>query len=315
VLWRPKPLADVAAAHGMSDEELAAEVDAARSTLAAVRAERVQPSVDDKVVAAWNGLAIIGLATTGRAVRDPALIDAAVRCGAFVWDRMRVNGRLQRAWRDGRVSGPAFLDDHALLALGMLTLFETTADVRWFDRALELADAIIELFWSDDGLRQTGNDAEALVVRPRERTDDVTASGPSAAAELFARLSHLTGETDQDARARAIAATAGALPEQAPQGFGHLWCVLDLLDGPVREVAIIGVPGADDTRALTAEIFAARYLPNTQLAIGAPDGEAVRRVPLLRDRRLVEGKATAYVCERFVCQLPVTTTEALAAQL
>jgi uncharacterized protein YyaL (SSP411 family) len=88
-----------------------------------------------------------------------------------------------------------------------------------------------------------------------------------------------------------------------------------LLDGPVREVAIVGVPGADDTRALTAEIFAARYLPNTQLAIGAPDGEAVRRVPLLRDRRLVEGKATAYVCERFVCQLPVTTTEALAAQL
>ena len=107
VLWRPRPLADVAAAHGVDEDELAASVIEQRApTLAAARAQRVQPALDDKVVAAWNGLAITGLATAGRALADATLVDAAVRCGAFVWERMRVDGRLQRAWRDGRLSGP-----------------------------------------------------------------------------------------------------------------------------------------------------------------------------------------------------------------
>ena len=197
----------------------------------------------------------------------------------------------------------------------MLTLFETSGDVRWFDRSRELADRIIGLFLTADGAAQTGADTGSLVVRPYERTDDVTPSGPAATAELFVRLSHLTGDPELEDRANRLVAQAGALPEQAPSAFGHLWCVLDLLDGPVREVAIVGVPGAADTRALAAEIVVARYLPNSQLAIGAPDGEAARRVALLRDRPLVDDVATAYVCEHFTCQLPVTTPEALAAQL
>jgi uncharacterized protein YyaL (SSP411 family) len=228
---------------------------------------------------------------------------------------VRVEGRLQRAWRDGRVSGPGFLDDHALLALGFLTLFETTAEVRWFDRARELADAIVDLFLTDDGPAQTGRDTESLVVQPRELTDDVTPSGPSATAELFLRLSHLTGGADLEERAASIVKRAGALPERAPQGFGHLWCVLDLLEGPFTEVAIVGDPVGAATRALTEEVVRARYLPNTQLAIGEPGGDALERVPLLRGRTLVDGAPAAYVCERFTCLLPVTTAGALAAQL
>jgi uncharacterized protein len=315
VLWRPVALADVAARHGMAERALANAVEEARSTLGARRATRPKPAVDDKVVAAWNGLAISGLATAGRALEEPSFIAAAERCGGFIWERMRAGGRLQRAWREGRQSGPGFLDDHALAALGMLTLFETTGDVRWFDRALELGDAIIRLFMSDDGADQAGHDAEALVVRPQERTDDVTPSGPSAAGELFIRLAHLTGEADFEDRARAIVARVGNLPQQAPAAFGHLWCVLDLLEGPMREVAIVGDPAGDDTRALLAECVVARYLPNIQLALSAPEADAARRLPLLEGRTTIDGGAAAYVCERFACQLPVTSPEALAAQI
>jgi uncharacterized protein YyaL (SSP411 family) len=315
VLWRPLPLADVAARHGLSELDLAKELEGSRSALADLRAKRPQPAVDDKVVAAWNGLAITGLATAARALDEPVFLAAAARCGEFVWERMRVGGRLQRAWRDGRSSGPAFLDDHALVALGMLTLFETTGDARWFDRALELSNTISELFWSEAGPEQVGKDAETLVVRPRERMDDVTPSGPSATAELSIRLSHLTGETALEDRARSIVGLAGNLPAQAPMAFGHLWCVIDLLEGPVREVAIVGESGARDTAALLAACVAARYLPNVQLAVGAPDGDAVHRVPLLEGRTPIDGMAAAYVCERFTCRLPVTTPEALVAQL
>ncbi len=246
VLWRPIDLGQVAAQHERSVEALARELEHGRATLAAVRAQRIQPARDDKAVAAWNALAITGLLTASRAFDEPSLLAAAVRCADFVWEHMRVDGRLQRAWRGGRASGPGFLDDHALLGLAMLGLFETTGDIQWFERAGELSDAIVRLFLMPDGPAQSGRDAEALVVRPRERTDDVTASGPSATAEFLLRLSHLTGDASLEERTMEIVARAGSYPGQAPMAFGHLWCVLDMLEGPIREVAIVGdarVPG------------------------------------------------------------------------
>ena len=130
-------------------------MEAARRAESSTGARRSRPSAHDgcsrpsttRSVAAWNGLAITGLATAGRAFDER---DAARRGGpraqTFVWERMRVDGRLQRAWRDGRPSGPGFLDDHALLGLGMLALFETTGDIQWFERAGELSDAIVACF-------------------------------------------------------------------------------------------------------------------------------------------------------------------------
>jgi uncharacterized protein YyaL (SSP411 family) len=315
VLWHPEPSADVAARHDMSAADLALAVNGARPTLASARAARPHPAVDDKVVAAWNGLAITGLATAARAFGEPRFLAAAERCAEFVWEHLRVQSRLQRAWRAGRPSGPGFLDDHALVGLSMLTLFETTGDVRWYERAVELTAAIEDLFDTADGLAQVGRDVEALVVWPRERTDDVTPSGPSAAAELFIRVSHLTGNADLEDRARRVVERAGDLPQQAPMAFGHLWSVWDLLDGPVREVAIVGDPEERRARALMDACVASRYLPNIQLAIGAPGSDAMQRVPLLRSRTPIDGVAAAYVCERFACRLPVTTPEALAAQL
>jgi len=315
VLWHPRPLAEVAAQQGSSVHVLTEDLARARDTLATVRAARPQPAVDDKAVAAWNALAIIALATASRTFDERSFGEAAVRCAEFVWEQMRVSDRLQRAWRDGRTSGPAFLDDHALLGLAMLALFETTGNVRWFERACELSEAIERLFLTDDGLVQIGRDAEQLVVRPRERSDDVTASGPSASAELFLRLSHLTGDASLEERAVTIASKAGGLPVRAPTAFGHLWTVMDFLEGPVREVAIVGDPTAPAARALFAEVVVARYLPNVVLALADPANPAGDSVPLLRGRQPEGGEPTAFVCERFTCKRPVTTPEDLAEQL
>jgi uncharacterized protein YyaL (SSP411 family) len=315
VLWHPHSLADVAARHGRSVQTLMEDLAGARVTLAAVRAARPQPAVDDKAVAAWNGLAILGLATASRTFNEPSFLEAAAACAEFVWEEMRVSGRLQRAWRDSRTSGPAFLDDHALLGLGLLGLFETTGAVRWFDRSRELADSIQRLFITADGPVEIGRDAEQLIVRPRDRSDDVTASGPSAAAELFLRLSHLTGDAELEERAAVIVANAGGLPAQAPTAFGHLWSVMDLLEGPVREVAIVGDQRTRAARALLEEVVAVRYLPNVVVAPSDPADPDAERVPLLEGRIAENGWPTAFVCERFACKLPVTSPEALAAQL
>jgi uncharacterized protein YyaL (SSP411 family) len=315
VLWQPSPIDVVAARHKMTASALRSQLTTLRVKLVERRALRPQPAVDDKVVAAWNGLAISGLATIGRAVANQEWVAAAERCGDFVWQHMRIEGRLQRSWRAGRVSGPAFLDDHGLVALGMLTLFETTGDVRWYERARDLADTIERLFMTDDGARTLGSDAESLVVQPRERTDDVTPSGAAASAELFIRLSHLTGDASLEARGRGLIEIAGHLPERAPQAFGHVWCVLDLLEGPVREVAILGAAERPEMRALLREVVAKRYLPNVVLAFADPRSSLVEQVPLLRGRRADEAVPTAFVCEGFTCLLPVTAPDALAAQL
>ena len=132
-------LGQVAAQHERSVEALARELERGRATLAAVRSQRIQPERDAKAMAAWNALAVTGLLTASRAFDEHSLLAAAVRCADFVWEHMRVDGRLQRAWRDGRASGPGFLDDHALLGLAMLGLFETTGDIQWFERAGELS--------------------------------------------------------------------------------------------------------------------------------------------------------------------------------
>jgi uncharacterized protein YyaL (SSP411 family) len=315
VLWRPEPLSTLAARIGADVGELAARLEHARAALAERRTTRPQPARDDKVVTAWNGLAITGLTVAARAFHLPRLLEAAERCASFLWDEVRVDGRLQRSWRDGRTSGGAFLDDHALFATSLLTLFETTGDVRWFERASTFADDIERLFLGAEGPLLTGSDTDPLIVRPRERTDDVTPGGAAATAELFLRLSHLTGDLDRADRAREIVSLVGDAPARIPLAFGHTWCVLDRVEGPFREIAVVGDPRAEATVALLDEAVAHRYLPNAEVAVGPPaDGDAGARPALFEGRAMLEGRPAAYVCEGFACRLPVSTPEVLVEQ-
>jgi uncharacterized protein len=313
VLWLPRPLADVAEEIGTDRVSLQRAVDAARLTLLDERRSRVPPMLDDKVIAGWNGLAIRGLAVAGRVCGEPRLIEAAVEAATFVWDAMRTpSGRLLRSWREGRASVRAFLDDHALLGLGFVTLYETVGDERWFDRAQELSDTIEHRFGAPNGgFFLTADDAEPLVTRPTDIIDTAAPSGTAAAAELLIRVSRFTGNQELEARAQRAIKPITEQAQAHPAAFAHTLNVLDMLVGPMREVAIVGErPGVDD---LVRQVFSARHLPNSVIAIG--NGDETSTVPLLAGRRMIDGKPTAYVCERFTCQLPTSDPTVLASLL
>jgi uncharacterized protein YyaL (SSP411 family) len=307
VLWLPD---------GLPDEERLAD---ARRTLLAAREERVRPATDDKVLTAWNAMAIEALAVAGRAFRDPALLDAATSTAGFVLEHLRTgDGVLRRSWRRGVAGGPAFCDDHALLASACLTLFAATGELRWFREASRLGRELVERFHDPErgGFFQTAADADPLVLRPKELYDNAVPSGNSAAADVLQRLGLLTGDPELERIGVSGIRLVRDGIARAPTGFGHALNALDLSLGPSIEIAVIGDPEDPATMALLDEVLVERYLPNAVLAIGGPgDAEPGDTVPLLRDRAAVDGAPTAYVCRRFACRLPVTRPAELADQL
>jgi uncharacterized protein YyaL (SSP411 family) len=319
VLWRPHPVEAVAAELDLDEDELRADVERARGRLFEERERRPRPAIDDKVIAAWNGLAIAGLAEAGRALEVGAFVEAATGAATFAASALfDEDGRLVRSWRDGRRGPRAFADDHALAADGLLTLYETTFELRWFELARALCDELLRSFRDEDGggFFQTAADAEGLVLRPKELFDNAVSSGNSAAATVLLRMARLTGEAAYDEAAESALRVVRAGMAQAPTGFGQALCALDAFLAPSREVAIVGDPSAEATHALVREVTVERFVPNHVLAVAAPDdARAAERVPLLAGRSTLDGSPTAYVCERFGCNLPVTSPAELAAQL
>ncbi len=317
VLWLPRPLAEVAAAHGVDETEFTGEIDRGLATLFEHRAKRTAPATDDKVVTAWNGLAITALAITGSALNEPSLLDAAERCATFIWENLRdPEGRLLRSWRGGSARVSGFADDYALLGLGLCALYERTGRTVWLQRAIDLGEALIDLFAAENGgFHQVGSDAESLVVRKLDVLDEPTPSGNSAAAELLIRLSHYTGRARYEEHADRALQRVAPILERAPAGGGYALRALELYAGPTVEVAIVGDPSNVDTGALRDVVVGGqRYLPNAIVGLADPADEGARDVPLF-DGRLAATGAAAYVCERFVCRLPVSTADALTREL
>jgi len=317
VLWRPVPLETVAAELGGSSDDLGKRIDEARGRLFELRRARPQPALDDKVLAGWNGLAVGAFAEAGAAFGDGRYVDAAVRAARFVLERLRApDGRLLRSWRGGRPGGPGYVEDYALLLDGLLGLGEATLDPGWIAEARALADDMLRLFRDDEsgGFFQTGSDAETLVVRPKELFDNAVPSGNSVAADVLQRLALLYGDGELERAGLDALRLVRDLLERSPTGFGHALCALDFYVSPAREVAVVGEPGSKATRRLAEEVWR-RFVPGHVMAAGAPGDPASEAVPLLAGRPTVDGSPTAYVCERFVCQQPVTQPGELAKQL
>jgi len=314
VLWR----ADTSSGGESVDDPLedkSDDTDRALRVLREIRASRTPPATDDKVVAAWNGLVIAALAQAARATGHTPYVEAAVRAAGFVTDHMRPDGRLGRTWRAGRASAEAFLDDYALLGTGLLGLYEATGDVRWFREASWCGEQIRQRFGDPrGGFFLTAEGTDRLVTRPREIVDTATPSGNAAAAELLARLALFTGEAELEDAARAAVGVVSAQARQHPTAFGHTLGVIDLLEGPNQQIAVVG-PTLSSVREMRGEVDT-RFLPNAVLAIGVV-GEAQARgtVPLLHGRSAKDGHPTAFVCERFVCAAPTDDPAVLGTKL
>ncbi|MEU8202469.1 thioredoxin domain-containing protein [Streptosporangium sp. NPDC049046] len=311
--------------HGTSVLQLLADPDPGeeerfarvRSALLAARSRRVRPGRDDKVVAAWNGLAIAALAETGALFERPDLVEAA-REAAVLVDELHVDGdRLLRTSRDGRAGANAgVLEDYGDLAEGLLTLYGVTGEVRWFHRAEALLDTVLERFSDGSGgFYDTADDAEPLFQRPRDATDNATPSGQFAAAGALLSYAALTGSARHREAAEAALGTVTVLAGKHARfaGWG-LAAAQAALSGPI-EVAIVGPAGDPVTTALHRTALLSP-LPGLVLALGDPgSGSGFGEVPLLGGRGLVGGEPAAYVCRGFTCRMPVTTPEALRAEL
>ena len=285
-----------------------------RRRLLEARGRRVRPGRDDKVLAGWNGLACRAFAEAGRALGRADYVAAAVKNAEFLLTQMRQDGRLLRTWKDGRAHLKGYLEDYAMVAGALVDVYEATFDRRWLDEARTLADDMLRLFWDDtiDGFYDTGQDHERLIVRPRNLFDNAVPCGSSVAIETLLRLAELTGEPAYETRATAALRPMADLLGRHPSGFGRFLCALDFQLGPRVEVALVGAV-ADGLQSLVDEVFG-RFLPNRVVA-GLVGGDARGRLPLLESREAVGGKATAYVCRNFTCDLPATDRQTLARQL
>ncbi len=317
ILFVPGERAEVAESLGMSENELAVLIARARERLYALRELRVHPARDDKVLVAWNGLACRAFAEAGRALGRPEYVETAVRNVEFVLSAMRPNGRLLRSWRDGQAKHLGYLEDYASLAAALLAVYEATFDRRWMEEARSLADDMLKLFWEEElgGFHDTGTDHERLVVRPRNLFDNAVPCGSSVATDVLLRLAVLTGEETYERLAVQALRPMADLMSRHPAGFGRWLSALDFHLGPVVEVALVWAREGDGLDGLLREVFE-RYLPN-RVVVGVRDGDqaASARIPLLESRSTVQGKPTAYVCRRYVCQAPTSDPEVLARQL
>lgn len=272
-----------------------------RARLMEARSARVRPGRDDKVVAAWNGLAISGLVRLGLWLEEPAYVDAATAAAELLLDVHLVDGRLRRVSRDGAVGAPAgVLEDHGCVASGWLDLFQATGDARWLRAATDLVDTALERFAAGDGgFHDTADDAEALVARPRDASDNASPSGLSSLVHALVTAAAITGEPRYRQTADDALASVHDLATRAPRFAGwSLAAAVALRDGPA-EVAIVGPPGA--RRESLAH--KARHHPTAVVVVS----DAARDdVPLLVGRHPVDGKPAAYVCHHHVCAAPVT---------
>src|SRR5262245_5804481 len=316
ILHVPRPPKEIAERHRLTEEALAERLARARGTLYQARERRVHPGLDDKVLAAWNGLALAAFAEAARTLERADYLAVATASAEFLTTAMLREGRLRRSWKDGEARILGYLEDHALVGLGLLATYEATFDRRWLDAARGLGDAAIELFWDADAeaFFDTGRDQETLGVRPRSLFDNAVPSGTSVAIELLLRLALHTGEDAYERRALTALRPMADVMARYPTGFGRYLGALDFHLGPVGG-SPLGWPAAGGAEGRLLSVVGGRYLPNRGLAGAAEGARGAAGLPLLEGKTAVGGRAAAYVCRRYVCQAPTTDPQALERQL
>ncbi|MDP2315826.1 MAG: DUF255 domain-containing protein [Pseudomonadota bacterium] len=293
------------------DDETRALIEAALPKLYAARERRVHPGRDDKVVTAWNALMISAFARAGAAFDEPHWRGAAGTAARFLLDELRVKGRLQRTWKDGRAHIPGFADDHAFLVNALIDLYEATFDFDWLAEANALADTTVDLFWdaAEGGLYYTGKDAEVLLTRSKHLLGGAEPSANGVAALAFARLAELSGRADLGEKADTILRAYQALVDRAPRALGTEALASAWRTGATQQIGIVG----GKAEALLATVYT-HYLPFAVVA-WHPNDQIPPLLPWLEDKSAIGGLGTAYLCEQRTCLAPTTDPAELALQL
>jgi len=305
-------LESLARACGVTEDEVTARIDAARSKLLEIRARRVPPARDEKQLTAWNALAIRGLSIAGRALGRGDLLEAAQQAADFIHDKLVRDGRLLASFKDGRARFPAYLDDHAFLLDALLELLQARWDPRYLHFATDLAELLLVHFYdaAGGGFYFTADDHEQLMHRPKPLADEAVPSGNGVAALALQRLGFLLGETRYlDAAERTL---EGAWQAMAEYPHGHV-SLLAALEEYVDHPEIIVIRGDGDELGRWQQSAAGIYAPRRLVfAIPADAGDLPGS---LAERAALPGRTIAYRCVGTHCSLPLDSWEALAAEL
>ena len=318
ILHVPTPLPDFARSAGMDVDALEYRLREAKAKLMEQRASRIAPERDDKVLTSWNGLMLAAFAEASVVLDRDDYRQVAEASGRFLLDELvDGSGRLLRTYKDGHAKLYAYLEDYAFLIDGLLLLHEATFGERWLRAAIELGRSMADLFWDETSQQfyDTGSDHEELVIRPRDLTDNASPAGSSMATSVLLRLAVLTDDSAYNSRAATSLRSAHAVMQRFPTAAGHWLGALDFYMARAKEVVIVGPRDDSTTAELVREVFR-NYLPNRVLvgSSGEETGEN-SSLPLLQERPLTNGQPTAYVCENYVCRLPVNDAGDLAKQL
>ncbi len=318
ILQRAVDDSTLAARFDLDLETATAKLAECHLRLLTARAGRIRPGTDDKVLTAWNGLMLATVAEAARAFgntnKGKEYYIMATRNCEFLLSALRSDGHLRRSWRDGRMTNEVFLEDYAALILGLLELYQTDFNDRWFTSALELADEMSERFRDPDGgFFDTPVDGEALVFRPKDLQDNATPSGNALACEAFLKLAAFTDNGSYHDLAEQALKSISEAAIRYPLAFARWLSAADFALGNGKQVAVLG-DAQDENLQLLINVIRSKYRPNIVVAASAyPPAKGAPA--LLRDRPLINGKATAYVCEGFVCRQPVTNSRDLQEQL
>ena len=339
VLQRALDDASLAARFKIQPEAVLVKLADCHSKLLTARARRIRPGTDDKVLTSWNGLMLATLAEASRVIesdqwersnpqlreeiasslksthRNDIYYKLATRNAEFLLNFLRPNpsGKLKHSWRDGKTTEEVFLEDYAALILGLLELYQTDFNNKWFISAKELADEMIELFHDPNGgFFDTSKDGEVLLLRPKDVQDNATPSGNALACEALLKLAAFTDEGKYRDLAEKALSLVVEMSMRYPTAFGRWLSAADFALGKVKQVAVVyeeDASGRDNASELTHNVQSA-FRPNLIIA-ASPYPPSKDAPALLLERPLKNGEATVYVCEGFVCRNPVTTTAEL----
>ncbi|HUE99080.1 MAG TPA: thioredoxin domain-containing protein [Anaerolineales bacterium] len=310
VLQRALDDASLAARFQLDPNAVPSKLVDSHSKLLSARASRVRPGTDDKVLTAWNGLMLAAVAEASRVLDNPDLqhkyLVMATRNAEFILDALRPSSRLKRSWRQGKITNEVFLEDYAALILGLLELYQTDFQDKWFAIAQEFAEEMIELFNDPNGgFFDTSKDSEELLLRPKDLQDNAMPSGNTLACEALLKLAAFTENGKyRDIAERSVRLVANhAL--RYPTSFARWLSAADFALGNVKQVAVVYDAGPEDARDLL-QIIQSAYRPNMVVA-ASTDPPSKDAPSLMMDRPLKDTKPTVYVCEGFVCKMPVNT--------
>ena len=318
ILNLPKTVEQCAQLRGWEVEALQAELQESRSKLLQKRNQRVRPGKDDKVLVNWNGLMVDAMARAAAVLREPRYLSAASQAASFIQNKMmRTDGRLLHGWRQGEAKLDAYLDDYTCLINGLVTLYESSMNESWIDKAVGLADIVLEHFRDDQegALFYTADDHEQLIIRNKDLQDGSTPSGNSMAATALARLGALCGRADYIDAAHKIVSSAIGLIEQSPLSSGQMLIALDLLVEGTCEIVMVDRDDSQVARELLAD-FHRRFLPHCVVAFRAVDNvdhHSSHLDDVFRGKKVVAEATTVYLCRGSECEEPVHGRDAILA--